>query len=200
MSNKGKLVYGVGIKDVDYKVQPVDLITGKQVACPYYQKWRDMLARCYSEKAQERRPTYKGCTVCTEWLTFSNFKDWMEKQNWKGRQLDKDLLNSENKSYSPDTCVFVSSTLNKFVTDHGNAKGDYMIGVSFHKPTKKFKSQCNNPLTNKKEYLGYFTSELSAHQAWKKRKLELVDLLQQQGYIEDERVYEALKLRYRGEV
>lgn len=200
MRERNKLLYGVGINDADYVVQPIDVITGKQVFCPFYQKWRDMLTRCYSEKCQERQPTYEGCSVCDEWLTFSIFKAWMEEQDWEGKQLDKDLLNSENKIYSPDTCIFVSSVLNTFVTDCGSAKGDYMIGVYFHKRDRKFVSQCNNPITKKNEHLGYFTSELSAHLTWKARKSELVDLLQQRGYIDDARIYEALKLKYRGKL
>ena len=37
----------------------------------------------------------------------------------------------------------------------------------------RFKSQCRNPFTKKREHLGYFTCEQEAHQAWLKRKLEL---------------------------
>ncbi len=192
-----KLVYGVGINDADYVTQPTDRITGERGYCPYYRKWCSMLRRCYSKKFQENQPTYKGCTVCEKWLTFSNFKAWMEKQDWRGKQLDKDLLDSENKVYSPDTCVFVSVTLNNFVSDRGGSRGNYMIGVYLDKSRNKFQSHCNNPFTKKTENLGRFTSELEAHLTWKAKKLEFVDLLQQQGYIEDDRIYEALKLKYK---
>lgn len=113
-----------------------------------------------------------------------------------GKQLDKDLLDDENKEYSPETCAFVSNMLNKFVLDRGKSKGDYLIGVSFHKQANKFMSHCSNPITKEQEYLGLFTSELAAHLAWKSRKLELVELLQEEGYIDDARIYEALKLKY----
>ena len=33
-----------------------------------------MLVRCYNAKFHERQPQYKGCTVCEEWLNYSNFK------------------------------------------------------------------------------------------------------------------------------
>lgn len=66
-------VYGVGINDANYKVQPFDK------NCPYYQTWYGILSRCYSKHKQKRQPTYIGCRVCYEWLTFSNFKVWMGK-------------------------------------------------------------------------------------------------------------------------
>ena len=108
-----RLVYGVGINDADYVVQKwetIGYVNGKQKQkliwiCPYYSAWKSMLKRCYSSKYQDKRPTYKGCSVSDEWLTFSVFKVWMEKQDWEGKQLDKDLLFEGNKIYSADTCV-----------------------------------------------------------------------------------------------
>ena len=88
-----------------------------------------MLARCYSAKFQEHCPTYTGCTVAEDWLKFSNFKDWMEKQQWEGKQLDKDILFEGNKVYGPDTCVFVSPMVNTFTIDSGAARGKWLIGV-----------------------------------------------------------------------
>ena len=80
--DKPKLVYGVGINDADYVVQKketVGYVNGvrKQKIvweCPYYRVWKGMLKRCYSPELQERQPTYKGCSVSKEWLTFSNFR------------------------------------------------------------------------------------------------------------------------------
>jgi len=191
-----KLVHGAGINDADYAVAGKNHRTGKQWMCPYYNKWKGMLRRCYSKKYQEKYPTYEGCSVCEDWLIFSNFKSWMESQNWEGKDLDKDLLFEGNKVYSPDKCVFVSSVLNAFVTDSGRARGKYMIGVIFHKRDKNFQSQCNNPITKSHDYLGFFTSELEAHLKWKKRKLELIGELLQHGYIEDIRIYNSLKTKY----
>lgn len=168
---KKKLVYGVGINDADYVVSPI--INGKQVGCTFYQTWVSMLRRCYSAECQAIQPTYKGCSVCSEWLTFSKFKSWMEAQDWKGKQLDKDLLVSGNRVYSPHTCVFVDGELNKFIIDHGTARGEWPLGVYFHKRAGKFKSQCRNPFSRRREYLGHFNCPEEAHRAWKKRKREL---------------------------
>jgi len=100
-----KLVYGVGINDADYvtqKWETISYVNGKQKQnlvweCHYYRTWCGMLMRCYSAKHQERNPTYKGCSVSEEWLRFSNFKSWMERQDFEGMQLDKDLLFEGNK-------------------------------------------------------------------------------------------------------
>ena len=196
-----KLVCGFGINDADYVVQKKETIEVNGVRkrklvwmCPFYQTWVDMLKRCYSAKLQERQPTYKGCSVSDEWLTFSVFKSWMEEQDWECRQLDKDLLFEGNKVYSKKTCVFVTQAVNSFTIDSGATRGEYKIGVYWNKAAGKFKSQCNNPFTNKSEHLGYFTCELEAHQAWLKRKLELAHQLA--AIQTDERVGRALVCRY----
>ena len=196
-----KLVYGVGINDADYVTRKYESIevNGKQKQklvwyCPYYRAWKSMLARCYSDKLKEKYPTYKGCSVSKEWLRFSNFRRWMEEQDFEGKHLDKDLLFEWNEKYSAETCVFVTQMVNKFTNDRGNDRGEWLLGVYWDKGTNKFKSQCSNPFTKKREGLGYFTSELEAHQAWLKRKLGLAHLLAAEQT--DERVAKALIARY----
>ena len=197
-----KLVCGVGVNDADYAVANYETIScadGKQKRkqvwlCPYYERWTHMLARCYSTKTQERYPTYIDCSVSKEWHTFSSFKSWMEKQDWKNKQLDKDLLFEGNKVYSAETCVFVTQTVNSFTTDRGSDRGEWLIGVYLDKGTNKFKSQCSNPFTKKRESLGYFTCQQEAHKAWMKRKIELSHLLAAEQT--DERVAKALILKY----
>ena len=153
-----------------------------------------MLSRCYSAKYQERRPSYKDCAVSEDWLTFSSFRAWMEKQQWEGKQLDKDILFEGNKVYSTGTCVFVTPVVNTFTTDRGAKRGQWLIGVSWDKPTGKFKAQCSNPFSGAQEYLGLFTCEQQAHEAWLKRKLELAHELA--DIQEDPRVAKALIDRY----
>lgn len=105
-----KPVYGHGVNDADYVT--CSTVNGKRVMCPIYRSWTNMLERCYGEKYQERRPTYIGCTVCNEWLTFSVFKSWMVTQDWTGKELDKDIRIKGNKTYSPETCCFVTTKEN----------------------------------------------------------------------------------------
>lgn len=190
---KSKLVYGVGINDADCPTQPV--INGKKVKCPFYQTWSNMLRRCYHQKEQERYPTYKGCSVCNEWLVFSNFKSWMDSQYWYMMQLDKDLLVKGNKIYSPETCVFVSGQLNSFTTESSSTRGCYPIGVNFHRSTGELQAKCRNPFTGKQEFLGYFNCANEAHEAWRRRKHELA--CQWAEIVEDPRLKEALRNRYK---
>lgn len=195
-------MHGVGINDANYvteKKETVGCANSKQKqklvwACPYYSAWKKMLERCYSDKYQDKRPTYKGCTVSEEWLTFSNFRKWMEGQNFEGKQLDKDLLFEGNKTYSAETCVFVTPATNSFASDRGAARGEWLIGVYWNKQVEKFQSMCSNPLTGKREYLGLYTCEQEAHNAWLKRKLELAHELA--AIQEDPRVAKALIDRY----
>ena len=185
-----KLIHGVGINDADY------VVAKRKVGwvCPFYRTWKHMLGRCYDTKIQERHPTYKGCTVSEEWLTFSNFRAWMAAQDWEDKHLDKDILFEGNKVYSPETCVFVSQMVNNFTIDRGNDRGEWLIGVYRNKPTEKFRSRCRNPFSGDQEHLGLFTCELEAHEAWLKRKLELAHELS--AIQEDSRVAEALINRY----
>lgn len=197
-----KLVCGIGVNDADYvvkKAETIGYVGGKRKrkmvwVCPYYQAWKNMLMRCYSAKYQERYPTYKGCSVSTEWVTFSNFRVWMDKQDFQGNHLDKDLLFEGNKVYSAETCVFVTKMVNTFVNDQGLKRGEWLIGVCRDKNAEKFRAECRNPFTGEQEYLGLFTTEQQAHQAWRKRKLELS---QELAVIQiDQRVAKALIERY----
>ena len=200
--DKPKLVYGFGINDADYVVErkvTVGYLNGRRKqslvwVCPYYLAWKNMLKRCYSTQYKERNPTYKGCSVSEEWLTFSNFKSWMEVQDWEGMQLDKDLLFEGNKVYSAETCVFVTRVVNSFTIDRCASRGEWMVGVTWHKGASKFESQCSNPFTKKHEYLGLFDCEKEAHQEWLNRKLELAHLLATEQT--NERVGKALIERY----
>lgn len=190
-----KKIYGVGINDAGYTVQRDVVVDGKKKLewrCPYYRTWKDMLKRCYSGSFQNKCPTYIGCTVTEEWKTFSNFKAWMEKQDWEGKQLDKDLLVNGNAEYSPSTCTFIPKAVNMFLTDSGAARGDLPIGVSRLKG--KYMARCSNPFSKKDEYLGLFSCPQEAHLAWKAKKAEHAKRLAEEQT--DERVKNALLERY----
>lgn len=192
MRKKSKLVYGVGVNDADYEIRYKQ--DGVVVLCPFYAKWEGMLKRCYCVKYHVKKPTYIDCSVCSEWLNFSNFKAWMEKQDWQGKQLDKDLIFRNNKVYSPDTCVFVDATANAFTTDCKASRGAWPIGVYFDAQSNRFMASCSNPFKKKLERLGSFSCPTEAHQAWKKRKHELACQLAELQT--DSRVAAALRTRY----
>lgn len=189
------LVCGVGINDADYAVHHYETVNGKRKltwVCPYYRAWANMLARCYNAGSVRARPSYKGCEVWAGWRRFSVFKSWMETQDWKGKDLDKDILHPGNKVYSPDTCIFVTHALNKFVTDRSRNSGVHPIGV--YLAGGRFRSYCGNPFTGKVEHLGYFNNPEDAHEAWRQRKHELACRYAEEQA--DERVAKALRERF----
>ena len=165
-----KLIYGVGFNDADYAVRPT--IKGMEIRCPYHTKWSSMIERCYSKKAINRRPTYRDCSVAEDWLSFSNFKDWMLKQDWQDKVLDKDILVQGNKVYSADTCIFVHHSVNSLFTKGNATRGSYPIGVTWHKRDKKFHAQCN--VNGKLTSLGLHKTADQAHEVYKKFKYALI--------------------------
>ena len=168
---KNKLCYGVAINDADYDVH---LNTpGGKVLCPFYQRWRGILRRVYDEKYLEKYPTYREVTVCEDWLTFSNFKNWMEKQDWEGKVLDKDILSKGRKIYSPETCAFVTVKTNAFLV---NCSCEKVRGVSFIAKRGVYSAKCGGVWT-KEILLGYHKTEQEAYNAWKNAKISLAKQL-----------------------
>lgn len=164
-----RLVHGVGINDADYAVKP--RVKGEMVECKAYGSWKNMLERCYSAKYHRIQPTYIGVKVCGDWLSFMAFRKWWAENQVDGWQLDKDLL-SDDRIYSPETCIFVPSWLNNFTTHRAAKRGEWPIGVYFDKRSGKLKSRCNHPF-GRQEYLGHFSTPDEAHAAWLARKLEI---------------------------
>lgn len=99
-----------------------------------YESWRGMLKRCYCPKAQERQPSYKGCSVHPDWYNFQTFAKWYTEQPGyvEGWDMDKDLLVEGNKVYGPDTCVLLPRQINSllamvdFVGDRFLPRGVYI--------------------------------------------------------------------------
>lgn len=117
-------IMNIGLNDAPYITQIK--IKGVSFVCPFHKTWRNMLLRVYSKAYQSRQSTYIGTTVCKEWLLFTNFKAWMQTQNWENNQLDKDIRVKGNKHYSPNTCLFVSQHINSLLRPHDRtAKGIY---------------------------------------------------------------------------
>ena len=161
MSN---LVEGVGLNDLNYVLRDSN---GKM--CPYYRTWGNMLKRCYNKCYHETHISYIGCSVCKEWLLFSNFRKWMIKQDWKDKQLDKDILVIGNKIYGPETCCFVYSHINKIISGK-SPNNEFMQGVTIYKD--RFRAQVS---FNKINYsLGTFFLEKDAHIAYCNKKSDII--------------------------
>lgn len=158
-----KLVHGIGINDAWYCISYKNS-EGVQTKCPYYTKWRSMLRRCYDPTFLSRTPTYAGCSITKEWHLFSTFRKWMEKQDWVGKELDKDILVKGNKIYSPTTCVFISGEINKLLLDSESIRGAYPQGVNFYARVGKYRAYCKVEGTS--VHLGYFFNIYQAEEAY----------------------------------
>ena len=165
-----KPVCGVGINDADYVIRP--LINGKKVICPYYQCWANMIERAYSKKYQEKQPTYKECSVVNEWHRFSVFRLWMEKQDWVGKHLDKDILIFGNKVYSPTSCMFLSGRINMLLTGADAKRGLQPKGVFYEGKSGKYRASCNNGV--KRISLGSFYTAEEAEVSYLKYKASII--------------------------
>lgn len=181
-------VHGVGINDGKYKT----LIDG--VRCKTYLKWKSLLFRVYSDKALKHRSNYLGCSVCDEWLVYSNFKVWYENQLGfnLGFELDKDLLVKGNRHYSPELCLLVPSEINKFMISRAKESNNGLpLGVHLHTNSGKYKAQINR--NGSRKCLGTFTNPVDAFKAYKFAKEQQAhDLANKYKDVVDPRVYEAL--------
>ena len=167
-------VYGIGTAGLE----PIVDENGEMLDS--YNCWKSMLRRCYSAKYQEKRPTYKGCSVCDEWLYYPNFKKWYEENYYKisnkTSQLDKDILIKGNKVYSPNTCVFVPNFINTLFTKRQNNRGELPVGVDYLKASKKYRASLSVFKDGKKtnKYLGCFNTADEAFEVYKQAKEEYV--------------------------
>jgi hypothetical protein len=188
-----KLVCGVGINDADYPTQR----SNPRWVCPFYQTWTGMLRRAYYKNYSKKFKTYIDVSVCKSWHRFSNFKRWMETQDWQGKQLDKDLMIKGNKVYCAEACAFVTGRINNFLLEANAARGDYLLGVYLRKESGRFRSCTNwNDTTIN---LGTFVCEKEAHLAYCKKKLELAYKIIDEEKPE-QRVADAIIKRYQDQL
>lgn len=136
-----------------------------------YDTWASMLKRCYSEKTKGRDTYYKNVTVCDEWHNFQNFGKWYE-ENYPYDikdikfNLDKDLLQIgvNNKIYSPNTCVFLPSSINSFlVNNQTNNNTSGYTGASYKTSMNKWVAQIRDFETGKYKHLGTFGTKEEAY-------------------------------------
>ena len=137
-----------------------------------YRIWHHMLGRCYDTEHQKLNPSYIGCAVSEDWHNLQVFGDWFVLNYIDGFQLDKDILKQGNKVYSSDTCIFVSRQINSLFIDRKEGRGKYKLGVCWSKTGKKFLSHCR--AHGRLVYLGCYTSEHKAHEAYKVFKYKLI--------------------------
>ena len=163
-------LFGHGINDLKKTI--VDGNKWRAREDSYYRTWTSMLEHCYSCKYLEKRPTFKGSSVCPEWLYLSVFRAWMQAHDGyrEGLELDKDILVFGNKVYSPQTCLFVSKRENQLLTDQTTttSQGEWGPGVDFYLSEVKFRAK--RTVDRKLKLLGYYDSPDEAGKAYRRAK------------------------------
>jgi hypothetical protein len=138
-----------------------------------YDKWNNMMKKCYSEMCQG---SHTDIEVCDEWLNFQNFARWYERYCPKDGLkyvINKDLLKGKSKIYSPQTCIFIHATLDKFmVTMQSDNTSGYM-GVSWNNSVKKW--QVCIRIDGIRKHLGKYRSIDEASRAYQQVREEQVN-------------------------
>ena len=159
-----------------------------------------MLHRCYYDKELERHPTYRGCSVCDEWLRLSGFVPFWE-ANYKPKyELEKDILVKGNKVYGPDTACFVPRRINILLTRRQRFRGALPIGVGLSDSGNRYSASYDRD--GKSTLVGYYDSAEKAFYAYKSAKESYIKEVAQDYFdrgLITERVKDAL-FRYEVEI
>ena len=198
-------VYGYGYLGVDKNGNVPKarvLKDGKWCSTWERNKWSRMLQRCFDNKLKEKYPTYKDVTCCERWLCFANFLEdfaiLKNEYNWNEGEklnLDKDILNKNNKIYSLENCILVPDWVNSLFIKRDARRGDCPIGVSYNKQAKKYQAQCN--INGKNTGIGYYSTPEQAFNAYKTAKEQEIKRIANdcvsKGYIaQGSRLYNAM--------
>lgn len=187
-----KNLYRPNIEGVGYlgdgKYSPYN----KGVVSKSYRAWKNGLTRCYNDKIHIKRPTYKDCIFCDDWLEYQKFAEWYENHEsyGLGYELDKDLMVRGNRVYSPETCTMLPYEINQVITM--SRIGEFPQGV--WKNGNGFCCAITYACNDKRTYLGYYKTIEEASAAYVKAKEDYIHSLAEKwhGKIE-ERAYQALK-------
>lgn len=190
-----KLIYGVGFNDGKYPA------SGSHRFVREYSLWKAMLQRCFEEKALNKRPTYKGCSVSNNFKSYSYFYEWCNKQIGFGveeYQLDKDLLFKDNKIYSENNCLFLPRRINSALVRKESARGCLPAGVYWNKINKNYVARCT--INGKTVHIMSSLDSLEAFYAYKTVKEDYLKHLAEEYRNQiDIRAYNAL-INYQVEI
>lgn len=185
-----KRKFGIGVYDV---------LGACRDDAPFYRAWCSIMLRATYDKHKQTHNAYKDCTICDEWLTLSNFKQWFEDPEngyQEGLHIDKDILVKGNKEYAPDTCCFVPREINSAIAIQPSGK----FGVGVTPYGNKFEARLSR--YGKRERVGLFDNHGEALIAYKLAKEQYVKELAESYFKEGkitERVYQAL-MKYEVEI
>lgn len=137
-----------------------------------YDVWRAMFKRCYNPKCQSYKDYGKrGIKVCKEWHNnFSSFKIWAIDNGYK-EDLEIDRINNDG-NYNPNNCRFVTVQQNAMNRRGKSNTTSKYKGVFFDKNSpNKWRAKISKG--GKHFYLGYFSTENEAAQAYNDKAVEL---------------------------
>jgi hypothetical protein len=164
-NNNRRSVFGVGY--IGYGKHKAS-IKSKHTKC--YSIWKGMLQRCYYQY-KDFNVSYQDVVVCEEWHNFQNFAEWFEENYIDGWQLDKDLLCTGYKVYSPIACCFIPQEINCLIKKQKETTGTVKV-------KDKYKSQIGkNKVHN---HIGSFDSLKNANKAYKEEKKKYILNIAQQ--------------------
>ena len=75
-----------------------------------YNKWADMISRCYNPYTLNKKPCYIDVVVCEEWHKFEPFAEW-SMENGYSDNLTIDRIDSTG-NYEPSNCRWVDRKVN----------------------------------------------------------------------------------------
>jgi len=161
-------------------------------------KWKHIKYRCeVGGRYQQKRPTYKGCTMSENFKDFQFFANWHTTQvgyGLEGYDIDKDILGNGKKVYSEGVCVLVPNALNKFLVASDAKRGAWPQGVHLHKDGK-FMVQAG--VNGVQSYFGLYDTPQQAAAVYKKVKegeaRNWYEKLVAREFIVDERVIERMR-------
>lgn len=134
-----------------------------------YESYRNMLQRCYNENCEHYdRYGGRGITVCDDWKkSFNTFLKDMGKRP-KNHSLDRVNV---DLGYSKENCRW--TTQSEQIRNRGKTKSKYsnFRGVSYDKAKNKWLAFIC--FDKKTKYLGRYTTELEAAEAYNLEALEL---------------------------
>lgn len=142
---KSRTVYNVGYLGEDFwNYKGVSKLKA-------YVYWRNMIKRCYHEKAQKDN-SYNKVIVYEEWHNFSIFYKWYKENYYEidGEImcLDKDIKHKKALMYSPETCMFVPSKINivfeKMNRDKCDNRNNLPLGVQWIEQNKIYGCGCRD--------------------------------------------------------
>lgn len=118
---------------------------------------------------------YPNVEVCESWKVYENFAPWFYENFVDGFDLDKDLKVPGSKVYSPHTCMFIPSTLNRKLVSIWRTKG-----ITWHERSQKYRVQVFDVKRHKRHRVFSSTNIDACHSVYLEYKCQYFDYLAKQ--------------------